>query len=586
MGSPKLGTKVLRWILGRMKVQAISILCIITIQGFALISGDDCQDRISFRRCERIAARDKCDKPWAAKKCAETCGYCDEDYCGDVFPTKKCERWNKRGKCNWAVAQFLCKKTCGYCEDDEDTPTTMAPPEPTTGTPTNPPSTTGGPDPPSPTDEPTNPPSTEGPTTDAPSPPTTEAPSTQTEGPTTTTEIPDLSDIVACTSASGCECGDSSKGFQTYTFTQNNQQRCFTIFHPLSRQNEVLPVMFSPNCYAEDRLQGLNGVNPNTNVNKAADRFGYARVLVSTPDRNWVFGNDQIVNDDKPMPCADEDSKDIAYIRKIMNWIKAHPGQFDSSMIYANGFSQNSMFSAYIGFCFNENFKGVWQAGSGMTLKGKSPYVPNCGGQLAASTFAQCGGPCRQCIQQYTCEDCQYWPIYPCYSPKHPIAHCIAEYTNDPISVGQEDTEAFSTSRNMYERSRNEGHEARLLRFDKSTDGTIAGTHKNVQNLEYWVAGCLGITQPCSTQCENAFMACVDSENASSAMDKANAFGTCIASSKFAALNGCSTECAPTYKMLVKSEEPSTAEGLGNNDTFTPASGQASSRPGDSRCSQ
>merc|ERR1712102_13339 len=115
----------------------------------------------------------------------------------------------------------------------------MAPPEPTTGSPTNPPSTTGGPDPPS----------TEGPTTDAPNPPTptTEAPSTQTEGPTTTTEIPDLSDIVACTSTSGCECGDSSKGFQTYTFTQNNRQRCFTIFHPLSRQNEVLPVMFSPN---------------------------------------------------------------------------------------------------------------------------------------------------------------------------------------------------------------------------------------------------------------------------------------------------------------------------------------------------
>merc|ERR1711963_623139 len=152
MGSPKLRTKVLRWIFGRMKVQAISILCIITIQGFALISGDECQDRISFGRCERIAARDKCDKPWAAKKCAETCGYCDEDYCGDVFPTKKCERWNKRGKCNWAVAQFLCKKTCGYCENDEDTPTTMAPPEPTTGSPTNPP--TGGPDPPSPTDGP------------------------------------------------------------------------------------------------------------------------------------------------------------------------------------------------------------------------------------------------------------------------------------------------------------------------------------------------------------------------------------------------------------------------------------------------
>ena len=53
-------------------------------------------------------------------------------------------------------------------------------------------------------------------------------------------------------------------------------------------------------------------------------------MFVSTPDRNWVFGNDQIVNDNKPMPCADEDSKDIAYIRKIMEWINSQPEKFDA----------------------------------------------------------------------------------------------------------------------------------------------------------------------------------------------------------------------------------------------------------------
>ena len=343
--------------------------------------------------------------------------------------------------------------------------------------------------------------------------------------------------------------------------------------------------MFSPNCYASDKLSGLNGKNENTPTNKAAERFGYARVLVSTPDKNWVFGNDNVVNDGRPMSCADEDSKDIAYIRKIMAWINSRPEQFDSSRVYSAGFSQNSMFSAYIAFCFNDQFRGVWQAGSGMTLKGQSPYVPNCGGQLAASTFAQCkeegGGACRQCIQKYACDDCKYWPIYPCYSPAHPMAHCIAEYTNDPIAVGQEDIEALSTGRNMYERSKIEGHEARLLRFTPS-DSSIPGNHKDVKNLVYWQAGCLGVTEPCSSQCETSFVSCVNNQNASTAQEKADAFGTCIADGAFNALTGCSLDCAPTYSMLAMSEEPSTAE----FDTFGAASSTASTRPNDSLCSQ
>ena len=120
-----------------------------------------------------------------------------------------------------------------------------------------------------------------------------------------------------------------------------------------------------------------------------SSRYGFARVLVSTPDHNWEFGNDQIVNDNSPMPCADEDSKDIGYIRKIMEWISSQPDTFDSSSVYSGGFSQNSMFSAYIGTCFADQFKGIWQAGSGLILKGKKPYVPNCGGQLAASQMAR-----------------------------------------------------------------------------------------------------------------------------------------------------------------------------------------------------
>ena len=99
------------------------------------------------------------------------------------------------------------------------------------------------------------------------------------------------------------------------------------------------------------------------------------RIGLSTPDGHWTFGNDGIVNDENPMPCSDEESKDMPYVRKIFEFIEAEP-LLDSSRIYAQGFSQNSMFSAYIAFCFNEKVLGVWQGGSGMALTGMSPNLP------------------------------------------------------------------------------------------------------------------------------------------------------------------------------------------------------------------
>ena len=66
----------------------------------------------------------------------------------------------------------------------------------------------------------------------------------------------------------------------------------------------------------------------------------------------------------------------MAYMRKIFEFIEAHPEKFDASKIYAMGFSQNSTFSAYIGFCFQDKVLGVWQGGSGMSLTGQLPYLP------------------------------------------------------------------------------------------------------------------------------------------------------------------------------------------------------------------
>ena len=47
----------------------------------------------------------------------------------------------------------------------------------------------------------------------------------------------------------------------------------------------------------------------------------------------------------------------------------------------------------------------------------------------------------------------------------------------------------------MYDRLVTEGHDARLLRFSPSADGTIPGSHQNPKNYNYWQAGCLGITE-------------------------------------------------------------------------------------------
>jgi len=275
----------------------------------------------------------------------------------------------------------------------------------------------------------------------------------------------------------------------------------------LDRAGQVLPVVFAPNCYATDKLSGIEGISPFSKGNQAAARYGFARIGISTPNHNWEFGNNNIINDAKPMPCSDDDSEDIAYVRKIIEFLESHPEQFDASRMWSQGFSQNSMFSAYIGFCFPDQILGVYQGGSGMALTGLEPNLPGCQGQVTTSQFAQCQDnnvQCQQCAAQFPCEDCQYWPIYPCYNSARPMVDCLVEYDNDGISVGKVDKTA-SSARYMYEKLKNEGHDARLLRFSPSEDGTIIGNHKDVKNLAYWQVGCLGITETCSATCSQAF---------------------------------------------------------------------------------
>jgi len=409
---------------------------------------------------------------------------------------------------------------------------------------------------------------------------------TTTEGPTTTAVIPDEKPTVptACSDANAgrCECGDPAEGFQTYTFWLGDVQRCFTVFYPPTRDG-ALPVVLAPNCYAKDKLSGIEGLKGFSDGNAAATRFGFTRIGLSSPDGAWTFGNDGVVNDENPMPCSEEDSKDIPYLQAVFDFIDANPDQFDASKIYAQGFSQNSMFSAYIGFCFHEKVLAIWQGGSGLAYTGVGPNLPGCQAQVKASVYTECQASnpklmCNDCQEESPCEECQYWPIYPCYSASRPMVDCLAVYDNDNIAV--DDPETSNTATNMYDKLLAEGHDARLFRFSPSDDGTITGGHQDPKNKEYWQVGCMGITAPCSASCEAAFLDCVAAEGAVTAEDSVEAFQTCIDATRFNGLDDCNEECAPTFAMLASSEMPTTFE----YDNFGAGSGIASDKPLSSIC--
>ena len=131
-----------------------------------------------------------------------------------------------------------------------------------------------------------------------------------------------------------CECGEVSKGFITYTFWLGDVQRCFTVYRPKNRGSESLPVVLSNQCYGEDRLMSINMNSDQTDENKAAAQYGFSRIGLSTPDGHWTFGNNGIANDTRPMPCSDDDSKDIPYLKAVFEFIESNPSQFDASKSY------------------------------------------------------------------------------------------------------------------------------------------------------------------------------------------------------------------------------------------------------------
>ena len=337
-----------------------------------------------------------------------------------------------------------------------------------------------------------------------------------------------------------CECGNPDNGFTTYVFKLNGTTRCFTVFRPKNLPvTNKLPVMITSHCYGKDRLSTLAMNSPNVIRNKLAHRFGFARIGVSTPKGNWVFGNDGVINDQHPMPCSAKDSIDAVFINKVFDFISANPGVFNVERVYTEGFSQNGIFSAYIGYCHSDKVVGVWQGGSGMGLTSQKNYfsLHKLQTECTRSMFKEYG---KDCVNQPdACPNCQYWPIYPCYTAKRPVISCVVDYIGDPIT-SMKGNPNVSTTWNMYRALVREGHDARLMRFDQLSK------HAKVKNDAYWQVACLGITQSCTAECERSFIECMETST----------FTACIDEKMMKVLKGCTGNCSPTFGMMSQSEAP------------------------------
>jgi len=295
-----------------------------------------------------------------------------------------------------------------------------------------------------------------------------------------------------------------------------------------------MPVMLEFSCYSNDR-----------NVATAFGRFPVASFSLSTNFQDgggkgaWRTGNDGAVTDSNPQPCSEADSPEITYIKAIFNLINEDSSTFDSSRIYTWGFSQNSMMSAYIGFCFSHLVAGIVQSGSGLVARPEvTKPPPNKGGFCKFSDYNTFSNSCQN-DAPCDVDECKYWPIYPCYEPRE-VLHCSFVYKADPIG--------YHLQGPMYDRAVAEGYDSRMFVFPD-------GSHVELKNKEEWYAGCLGLTDSCNDDCIDNFKSCM---NLSSEKGP-DAYKTCIGAAE------CES-CSPTKEMLYLSEEP--VEAKLSQDTF------------------
>ena len=278
-----------------------------------------------------------------------------------------------------------------------------------------------------------------------------------------------------------CENDDSSK---TYVLWIHNGtiQRCIHTYGVPTVDGTPKPVVLSMNGYGSGKING--------GAKRAANKYGFAIVGVGSTSPKTAtgfrlsFGNDGIANAANPTPCTEAENRDKPYTDAIFAWIEAQGDKrLDALAVYAEGFSQESMYAAYVSVCYADKVKGLWQGGSGLSKAGHTPVVPGFQGQCSLTSFTEHKQDCCTASATSFCKDCAWWPIYP-RTCSNKLVDCIMAYTDDAIGCGSDYY--------MYEAMTAEGNDARLLSF-------AGGQHSNPKNEWDWKVGCLGITDSCSS---------------------------------------------------------------------------------------
>ena len=60
-------------------VKTILLIVLLLATAILLARADDevCKDKVKGKKCENILKNGECSKPFASKKCAKTCGFCE-----------------------------------------------------------------------------------------------------------------------------------------------------------------------------------------------------------------------------------------------------------------------------------------------------------------------------------------------------------------------------------------------------------------------------------------------------------------------------------------------------------------------------
>ena len=245
-----------------------------------------------------------------------------------------------------------------------------------------------------------------------------------------------------CTSSNqgSCDCGkDSSNSNDVITYVwwiSENIQRCIHTFNldsnsPNNNDNDndtksKKPVLISVSGYGQGMIHGQ--------TLERATHYDYAAIGIGSTTKDGAggfgleFPNNGVVNTENPTPCDAGDSRDYAYISDLLDFIASY-SSLDPTKVYAEGFSQSSMFAAYIGICFADRMTGIFQGGSGLAKTGYTPVVPGKQGQCTFRDQRELEG---QCCRTRFCEECTWWPVYPrtvsiicCRRPS--VLLCIAQ---------------------------------------------------------------------------------------------------------------------------------------------------------------